>query len=32
MPTLTTDEVTAFLDEPGHLLRLATISYSRESC
>ena len=24
MPTLTTDEVTAFLDEPGHLLRLAT--------
>ena len=24
MPTLTTDEVSAFLDEPGHLLRLAT--------
>ena len=25
MPTLNPDEVTAFLDEPGHLLRLATI-------
>ena len=24
MPTLTTDEINAFLDEPGHLLRLAT--------